>query len=567
MWLIAMLLALLAVADTSSNFSANDAAFEATNRASVGSYELAPTLQNGTGHPMPRSRRRNVTKSVHTRRESENIKKMQKLKPTNASLNGLRDVISRIGAKSEVIVVTSATYTYRELVFNWIKHLEDLSLRNYIILCFDERMFRFIGPEHGVLMANAEANYTDSDGSVTRTERAKKGRIDLLKKERMREFEEKMKRARENAGVAGKGGQEEEVEEEKEEEEKRGKRLLLSSSEKRSSVRARVLEAREPREKSAENKAERTSAKKARMTKVKATSVHFTSYQLAKFEALHLVVSLGKTAVWSDTDAVWRMNCAYSRLLELPRRVDVAGQRALFPTTLSAITGSCLCSGFFMLRPWSTAVLTFLDQVRKMLLANEDDQSAVNKALMSLGAFGYGQETVVLPSGRTERRKKKTSYNSTSVTTTPLKARSTNATSKNTGANRTLVLALLPYHEFPRGKVVAPVTQGMTREQRLEWHNTVSRNSTIRALWRNRTVHPVESPLHEQAVEWRLHKHAACLWHVISDKDGRIKVATMKRDGVFKLTPEYGWPYDTGGNVSEYSQEQVQSFLFPSSAA
>lgn len=544
MWLVAMLLALLAVADTSSNFSAD------------------ATLQNGTGHPVPGSRRRNVTKSVHTRRESENIKKMQNLKPTNASLNGLRDVISRIGAKSEVVIVTSATYTYRELVFNWIKHLEDLSLRNYIILCFDERMFRFIGPEHGVLMANSEANYTDSDGSVTQTERAKKGRIDLLKKERKREFEEKMKRARESAGVAGKGGQEEEVEDE----EKRGKRLLLSSSEKRSSVRARVVEARERREKSAENKAERTSAKKARMTKVKATSVHFTSYQLAKFEALHLVVSLGKTAVWSDTDAVWRMNCAYSRLLELPRRVDVAGQRALFPTTLSAITGSCLCSGFFMLRPWSTAVLTFLDQVRKMLLANEDDQSAVNKALMSLGAFGYGQETVVLSSGRTARRKKKTSYNSTTVTTTPLKARSTNATSKNTGANRTLVLALLPYHEFPRGKVVAPVTQSMTREQRLEWHNTVSRNSTIRALWRNRTVHPVESPLHEQAVEWRLHKHAACLWHVISDKDGRNKVASMKRDGVFKLIPEYGWPYDTGGNVSEYSQEQVQSFLFPSSA-
>lgn len=544
MWLVAMLLALLAVADTSSNFSAD------------------ATLQNGTGHPVPGSRRRNVTKSVHTRRESENIKKMQNLKPTNASLNGLRDVISRIGAKSEVVIVTSATYTYRELVFNWIKHLEDLSLRNYIILCFDERMFRFIGPEHGVLMANSEANYTDSDGSVTQTERAKKGRIDLLKKERKREFEEKMKRARESAGVAGKGGQEEEVEDE----EKRGKRLLLSSSEKRSSVRARVVEARERREKSAENKAERTSAKKARMTKVKATSVHFTSYQLAKFEALHLVVSLGKTAVWSDTDAVWRMNCAYSRLLELPRRVDVAGQRALFPTTLSAITGSCLCSGFFMLRPWSTAVLTFLDQVRKMLLANEDDQSAVNKALMSLGAFGYGQETVVLPSGRTERRKKKTSYNSTTVTTTPLNARSTNATSKNTGANRTLVLALLPYHEFPRGIVVAPVTQSMTREQRLEWHNTVSRNSTIRALWRNRTVHPVESPLHEQAVEWRLHKHAACLWHVISDKDGRNKVASMKRDGVFKLIPEYGWPYDTGGNVSEYSQEQVQSFLFPSSA-
>jgi len=540
MWLIAMLLALLAVADTSSN-------------------DTAGTLR-------PRNRRRNATQSVHTRRESENIKKMQKLKPTNASLNGLRDVISRIGSKSEVVIVTSATYTYRELVFNWIKHLEDLSLRNYVILCFDERMFRFIGPEHGVLMANAEANYTDSDGSVTQTERAKKSRLDLLKKERKREFEEKMKRARETARVVGKGGQEEEEEEEVEEEE-RGKRLLLSSSEKRSSVRARVLEARERRKKSAENKAERTSAKRARLVKVKATSVHFTSYQLAKFEALHLVVSLGKTAVWSDSDAVWRMHCAYSRLIELPRSVDVAGQRALFPTILSAITGSCLCSGFFMLRPWSSAVLTFLDLVRKMLLANEDDQSAVNKALMVLGAFSYGQETVMLPSGQTERRKKKTMYNSTTITTTPRKARAANATSKSAGANRTLVLALLPYHEFPRGKVVAPVTQSMTREQRLEWHNTVSRNSTIRALWRNRTVYPVESPLHEQAVEWRLHQRSACLWHIISDKDGRIKVVTMKRDGVFKLTPEHGWPYDTGDNASEYSQENVQAFLFSSLAA
>ena len=100
----------------------------------------------------------------------------------------------------------------------------------------------------------------------------------------------------------------------------------------------------------------------------------------------------------------------------------------------------------------------------------------------------------------------------------------------------------------------------MTREERNEHRLTHRLNATFRALWRNRTTYPVEHALHEQAVEWRRHEHEACLWHVVSPKEGDLKVRTMRRDGVFRMTLARGWVFD--GTNDSYSEEDVHLFLY-----
>jgi hypothetical protein len=132
----------------------------------------------------------------------------------------------------------------------------------------------------------------------------------------------------------------------------------------------------------------------------------------------------------------------------------------------------------------------------------------------------------------------------------------------NPAANRTLLLALLPYPLFPRGTVTVPVTQTMTREERREHRSHTVGNATFRALWRNRTTYPIQHEQHEQAVEWRRHAGRACVWHIISNKESEVKLATMRRDGVSKLTPAQGWVFGTGPNAT-YSSADVHRFLYP----
>lgn len=616
--------------------------------------------------------RRNITAINLRSRKAQIIAAMQKLKPTNDSMLRVRKLVDRLN--SDVVILSAATFTYRELAFNWIKTLENLNITNYGILCFDRKVFGMLGPAHGVLMANAARNYSDSDGSITAANNIKKARDILEKARRKKVLEDEKKTGNATDSSEARHGYmkaEEKWQAAKKRDRERKikkKKLKASPFDPYESLKRRRLSSRRlalqglplydmaayrlhvstaskgadksrnqhrssskpvpdqrggerdadggvdgPRpdavappddfkssawksppsspnlssSSSSSQRRQRMLERRSKNAKVSATSPHYTSYQMAKYDAIYHVLLLNKSVIWSDTDAVWVNSCAYDTLLSMPAHVDVAGQRALFPTTLSLITGATLCGGFFMIRP-STAALALIDAVRVMLLSNEDDQAALNKALMDFHAFDFGSEVVleVPPTGvpdlhvssstgeGTFRRRKKASYESSrEIAYTRVQKRKnvgarsslTSGSSSNiphTSAPATvhsITLALLPYSAFPRGLVDIPVTQSMTSSEKKAYRMARARNGTAKALWQNRTVHPPESPLNPLAIEWRKHSHEACLWHLIADKQSATKIATMKRDLVWYLNESSGWPYPPN---STYSEKFVHTFLY-----
>lgn len=62
-------------------------------------------------------------------------------------------------------VLTAGAFNYRGALYNWIRHMESQNLRNYIVLCFDEKVYEIVGPVHGVLMTNG-MNYMVSNVTI-----------------------------------------------------------------------------------------------------------------------------------------------------------------------------------------------------------------------------------------------------------------------------------------------------------------------------------------------------------------------------------------------------------------
>jgi hypothetical protein len=71
--------------------------------------------------------------------------------------------------KSRYVLLTGGSWSYRGAVFNWIKHTEARGIKSYLVLCFDELLYRYIGAKHGVLVRNAAGtDYTS--GALRRKE-------------------------------------------------------------------------------------------------------------------------------------------------------------------------------------------------------------------------------------------------------------------------------------------------------------------------------------------------------------------------------------------------------------
>jgi hypothetical protein len=49
-------------------------------------------------------------------------------------------------------IVTLGASNYKEVVLNWINHLEQLSIKKYIVLCVDQEIYKEVGPEHAILV-------------------------------------------------------------------------------------------------------------------------------------------------------------------------------------------------------------------------------------------------------------------------------------------------------------------------------------------------------------------------------------------------------------------------------
>lgn len=88
-------------------------------------------------------------------------------------MRGLVDVATNLsrhvdlGSEFEFnsFVVTAGAYNYRGALYNWIRHMEEQNLHNYIVLCFDKRILESVGPIHGVLILNG-MNFTVSNATL-----------------------------------------------------------------------------------------------------------------------------------------------------------------------------------------------------------------------------------------------------------------------------------------------------------------------------------------------------------------------------------------------------------------
>ena len=64
---------------------------------------------------------------------------MKQLLETARSLGNSLDLSGLF--MSNTYVLTAGAFNYRGALYNWIRHMEQQNLRNYLILCFDTKIY------------------------------------------------------------------------------------------------------------------------------------------------------------------------------------------------------------------------------------------------------------------------------------------------------------------------------------------------------------------------------------------------------------------------------------------
>jgi hypothetical protein len=81
-----------------------------------------------------------------------------RMKPRQETLDELQMLASNLFyAKQMPIILSAGAWGYRGAVFNWIKHIYNLGIDNYIVLCYDQMLFDYLGPEHAILIYDVNA--------------------------------------------------------------------------------------------------------------------------------------------------------------------------------------------------------------------------------------------------------------------------------------------------------------------------------------------------------------------------------------------------------------------------
>jgi hypothetical protein len=299
----------------------------------------------------------------------------------------------------------------------------------------------------------------------------------------------------------------------------------------------------------------------------------FNVMMLAKYDAIyHILSQLHMTVVWSDADCILLKSCALDYLLSAPSHVDIVGQRGTSPKILSDLTGACLCTGFFMVRP-SVRSVSLMNAMRMTLLRRlaagkqtEEDQTMMNELLYTLNGFF-------------DRR---INYTENS--------RAVDYTNSTIRSYRNITLGLLPYPLFPRGVATSPhlevgkkysisapnidpssMRRSMAirpqsardrnrRQQRRnrfyqrtsrDFASSTSTSTSTHASSRGDSNDSVHLPI--QAAEWQRLKKHACVWHRLSKKTGRSKLETMITDGVLLVNSSWWREEEAEGGVGRGS--------------
>ena len=91
--------------------------------------------------------------------------------------NDIQQALRCLSNKEEVtmpwVVLTGADWGYRGVLFNWIRHMEKISVSNYLVLCYDSRTLDVVGSfrsgGHGVLVSNCNTSEVHRSPQGVRT--------------------------------------------------------------------------------------------------------------------------------------------------------------------------------------------------------------------------------------------------------------------------------------------------------------------------------------------------------------------------------------------------------------
>ena len=464
------------------------------------------------------------------------------------------------------VIITASNLKYRGAVFNWIHHMNLLNIKNFLVLCFDTDLAGIVGDEHGVLMQSRIS--FDYNKKVTRPPRARRARNSTSSRSARQTHRRRLRRG---GRGEGEGGLEEA------EAHPRSEEVDFKSGDYSAPAKKARRHADRPRPAFSPAVALRSSR-----------DSHFFAMMVAKYEAIRELTAQGFSVIWSDTDALWLRPCAYQQLLGLMSRspqgtlADMAGQRGRQPVAISDLVGSCLCTGLFLTNPTSASsevLAEVIDDIVEMTYVTtfekRDDQALLNDIIYQRGGLyfqgGPQLRSFALPDKGGAKRKpyggrpmygvnssRGVDYTFVNKTMTDGFVNSKGKRLRQRG-QQTFSLALLPYASFPRGVVSVPGSYYMNATDvagKARANRKKPKLSQLRAGGEDRSADDAPSSRNaseglsrqergflknvqtlsaRQRSEWQLVRGDACVWHLISTKEGDDKVRSMLLDGVYRV--------------------------------
>jgi hypothetical protein len=482
--------------------------------------------------------------------------------------------------KDSFTVLTVGAINYKEVVLNWIRHLQLLKVEKYIIICTDKEIYSVIGAAHGVLVEyNTNATLTYLKRKQTVIINARPGNYTHRPTESTKET------ASSDNVVATWSTL--------------FRRHLLGKPEKmferlNSLVDPDIFSDR-PVGPAGYNSSESGwiyDRKKA-----------FSIMMYIKYSSILALLSAGHSVVWSDVDCVWVKMCAVNFLSTLAEssnnmdrrnilyrnrrhllranssrvphvvnstesalkiqdqlakltkiQVDFASQQGASPYQTSDTIGTAICTGFFVVNP-TPASLLLISAVQQTMISSVDgscgrncsvdDQSVVNGLLMQYGNLqvwaARNSKILYGPSYATNNRMEETRFLHTNLNFPRHMVAHEQYNQLSLGKrleirdNLTapIVIGFLPYDLFPRGDARVNATALDARMRRFRARNNIT-NTTYLAPTKNKLMNSRQAG-RRNSNEWNHMKEDACIWHMYSKKDGDTKVLAMIRDGVYLI--------------------------------
>ena len=231
-----------------------------------------------------------------------------------------------------------------------------------------------------------------------------------------------------------------------------------------------------------------------------------------KHIGVNLLVKQGYITTWSDADCVWLKPFINTHILPYKDTLDIISAMGKHPVDISKKIGVASCIGLFTVFPTTASKYFYVEMLARGLLL--DDQTSFNYLLGIMDGFHrysdiipYGHEPdythLWINNPRTSAQLKSTAQRTGDLTAT-LDFGDLAFFKKTIFLPKyTLRHGFLPYNKFPRG-LSKKKSKDNFAEMRKQW--TVALN------------------------------YEPCIWHLLSQKNGKSKTDGFKADNVYMLT-------------------------------